>query len=289
MTARKIIVGYDGSCAARDAARWALDHAARTGAPVEFCFAHEDPAPIPAAAMVSATTVRHGADLDDAVEDMIEDIAASAANSHPDVTVDTVIKRASPVDTLTDRSADADLIVLGSRAYPAGTGALARAVTMHAKCSVVVTRGKPERHDPIVVGVDSSATALLALDFAFDRAAAHDATLRVVRAWLPHAAGPSGLTAATTEPITAVDWRSLNELVDQRRRRFPTVKAAPEVVVDHAARALTEASAQAQLVVVGTRGHAAFRGALLGSVSQHLLHHSLCTVAIVRDNAAGTA
>jgi hypothetical protein len=54
-------------------------------------------------------------DLDDAVEDMIEDIAASAANSHPDVTVDTVIKRASPVDTLTDRSADADLIDLGGR------------------------------------------------------------------------------------------------------------------------------------------------------------------------------
>jgi nucleotide-binding universal stress UspA family protein len=54
-------------------------------------------------------------------------------------------------------------------------------------------------------------------------------------------------------------------------------------VVEHPADALTSASADAQLVVVGSRGRGAFRGMLLGSVSQHLLHRSPCTVAVVRE------
>lgn len=50
----------------------------------------------------------------------------------------------------------------------------------------------------------------------------------------------------------------------------------------NAVRALLDASAGAELLVVGNRGHGGFVGALLGSVSQHCLHQATCPVVVVR-------
>jgi nucleotide-binding universal stress UspA family protein len=49
-----------------------------------------------------------------------------------------------------------------------------------------------------------------------------------------------------------------------------------------AARVLIDAACDAQLLVVGNRGHAGFTEALLGSVGQYCVHHSNCPVVIVR-------
>jgi nucleotide-binding universal stress UspA family protein len=286
MTAKKILVGYDGTPDARRAARWALDEAARSGAEVEFFYVYEWPSYLPPAAMTPARAVWPGSDVDRAIEDSVADIARSAAVSHPAVPVGTLVERAPAAAALIERSEDAGLVVLGSRGHSAVAGLLGSvtvAVTAGAHCPVVVVRGKPAPREPIVVGVDHSEGALHALSFAFEQAAAHDVPLQVIRAWMPPAFDHYG-SAGSMDVVMADERQDLSDLVDRWREKFPAVHAMGKVLFAHPAYALTEASMDAQLVVVGTRGRGAFRGTLLGSVSQHLLHHAESSVAVIRES-----
>jgi nucleotide-binding universal stress UspA family protein len=56
------------------------------------------------------------------------------------------------------------------------------------------------------------------------------------------------------------------------------------VVEDHPVQALMNAAAGADLLVVGSRGLGSFAGALIGSVSQHLVQHAPCPVVIIRGD-----
>jgi len=67
------------------------------------------------------------------------------------------------------------------------------------------------------------------------------------------------------------------------RDKYPDVKVLAKFTDEPAAEALIAASSGARLVVVGSRGLGAVRGRLLGSVSQYLLHHAPCPVAVVRS------
>jgi nucleotide-binding universal stress UspA family protein len=60
------------------------------------------------------------------------------------------------------------------------------------------------------------------------------------------------------------------------------VQIQRRVTAGNAAQELIDLSEEAGLVVVGAKGHGGFVGMLLGSVSQHVLAHSRCTVVVVR-------
>ena len=275
MTVKNIIVGYDGSPSARRAARWALDEATRTGSPVELCSA-----PSLAGPLTPVMCRPHPAP--GTAADTVGDLAASAAVSHPAVAVHTLESTETAADALIARSADGSLVVLGKHDRPATTGRLgcvAVGVAANAHCSVVIVRGHPAPGYPIVAGVDHSEAAMHALAFAFEQAAAHDVPLIVLRAWLPSSGGGR---AGSLPAVLAEERRRLADLLDGWREKFPSVDARPVVVVEHPARALADASRDAQLVVVGTRGNV-FRGTLLGSVSRHLVQHAASSVAVVRD------
>ncbi|PRY32361.1 universal stress protein [Pseudosporangium ferrugineum] len=285
MTARKIIVGYDGSADARTAAAWALDEAAHTGALVEFFHAMEWPTHVPAATRIPAPAVWPGGEIDRGVHGMLDEAVATARQTHPGVRTETSIEHANAVQTLVERSAEASLIVLGSRGHSAAgvvLGSVSVAVSAHAHCPVVVTRGTPEPGAPVLVGYDGSPAAQLALGFGFEQAQARDATLHVVQAVTP----PNGLLQvppAVTAAAVAADRDELEDLMAGWLEKYPDVAVFPEVVVDHPAHALTAAARAAQLVVVGSRGRGALRGMVLGSVGQHLLHRTAVPVAIVRE------
>jgi len=278
-----IIVGYDHSRDSRAAAAWALDEGARTGAPVEFLYAYEWPTWAPAVATVGAPPVWPDGETDRAVNGMLNDLVSNARKSHPDVRTSTSVVHAGAAVTLIERSADAGLIVLGSRGHSAVAGLLGSvsvAVSAHAHCPVVVVRGRPDDAAPVVVGVDESASSHAALAYAVDQAAARRVPLRVVRAW-PPVTGLWEESLVSTRAVTPAERSSFDELLAGWRAKRPDVTIEDVAVVEHPAAALTAAGAQAQLLVVGTRGRGLVRGMLLGSVSQHLLRHAACTVAVV--------
>jgi len=66
------------------------------------------------------------------------------------------------------------------------------------------------------------------------------------------------------------------------------VTITSRVVEGYAARVVLDASAGADLLVVGSRGHGGFAEALLGSVGQHCVHHATCPVVVVRNRATGS-
>ncbi|WP_212999915.1 universal stress protein [Winogradskya consettensis] len=283
MTARRIVVGYDHSPDAKAAAQWALDEAARTGAAVEFLYAYEWPTWLPATSTIPAPSVWPDGETDRAIKGALHEAVAAAKQTHPSVHTHIAIVSNSAALELIGRSADAGLIVLGCRGHSAVTGLLGSvsvAVSAHAECPVIVVRGTPAADAPIVVGVDDSASAQLALGFAVEQAVARNVDLRVIRAWAP-VTGLWEETPLVTRAVTADERRPFDELVAGWREKYPQLNVSTDAVVEHPAAALVEASKSAQLLVVGTRGRGATLGMLLGSVSQHLLRHSACTVAVV--------
>jgi nucleotide-binding universal stress UspA family protein len=105
-----------------------------------------------------------------------------------------------------------------------------------------------------------------------------------VRTWwdlTAETAWQRGLTATNLASIEAAEQRLLAEQVATCAAARPDVQVHQMLARHRPAHTLVEQSAKAQLVVVGTRGRGGFRGLLLGSTSQALIHHAHCPVAVV--------
>ncbi|WP_344349345.1 universal stress protein [Catellatospora coxensis] len=75
----------------------------------------------------------------------------------------------------------------------------------------------------------------------------------------------------------------LDAAIAGARRHHPHVPVIQRLIRTGAVgTTLMHQSAEAGLVVVGSRGHAGAAGLLLGSVSQVLLHHAGCPVIVIR-------
>jgi nucleotide-binding universal stress UspA family protein len=287
MTTRPILVGYDGSHGGRDAARWALGEATRSGRPVHLLYAFQWMATV---APIMAPPVWPEAQARTDVEAVLRSAADDARESYPDVVVTTEVMDGPPTVGLRERSAQASLLVLGSRGHGGFAellvGSTAIAVAAHAHCPVVVVRGVPAgpetSPESVVVGVDGSEGATLALEFAIDQAVQRQVPLRVVRVWTPPPPAFWPVDFDETA-VSDAEHASVDDLLTEWRQKHPELRASIEIVVGDPARALIDASRDAQLVVVGSRGRGGFRGLLLGSVSQHLIHHSRCPVVVVRE------
>lgn len=132
----------------------------------------------------------------------------------------------------------------------------------------------------VVVGVDGSDGAKRALRFAVEEARCRDATLRVVLC-------PVGLFwysqgFASPEKVQQDAASLLDSVIDEVVGDDPSVTVQRRVVdVEDPRKVLVGMSDDADLLVVGSRGHGGVAGLLLGSVSQHVVSHARCPVAVV--------
>jgi nucleotide-binding universal stress UspA family protein len=130
----------------------------------------------------------------------------------------------------------------------------------------------------IVVGVDGSEESKDALRWAAGEAQMRGASLRVVICWqLPVV--PYGVWAAYDAGQESKDI--VDEEVHQVLGFVADDYVITSVVEGEPRLTLLEAAKDADLLVVGTRGHGLFAGLLLGSVSQYCVKHARCPVAVV--------
>jgi nucleotide-binding universal stress UspA family protein len=140
----------------------------------------------------------------------------------------------------------------------------------------------------IVVGVDGSDSSRNALSWAYDEAGHHGASLTVVTTWHPPAL-PMTPPYGNVPPEDYGDQprREALELLDSFTSKLVPKDPAVDIRTSveegkNPAKVLIERSKEADLVVVGSRGHGGFLGMLLGSVSQHVVSHAECPVVVVR-------
>jgi len=207
---------------------------------------------------------------------IVEDAVALAHDGEPDVTVDAEAEPGRPSTLLVKASADAEIVVIGSRGLGVMVGALLGSTGLdlaaNARCPMVVVR--PDlagTGDRVVIGYDGSSASESALSFGLDHAHRHDLPVRVV------AAQPVG-----TELHRITDA----ELQDAVHRRGGH-DAELIQISGHPAEHLLQLSTDACLTVLGARGRGGFSGMLIGSVCQTVLQHAHCPVAIIPAAAIG--
>jgi nucleotide-binding universal stress UspA family protein len=141
----------------------------------------------------------------------------------------------------------------------------------------------------IVVGVDGSEGSLLALRWAAEEARLRDAVLEVVTAWhFPVLATiPAFGVLPPADEMSEEARRGLDELLESEGITASGLTVLETVGEGRAAGVLLDAAADADLVVLGSRGHGGFSGLLLGSVSQAVVSHARCPVVVVPPDDRG--
>ncbi len=159
-----------------------------------------------------------------------------------------------------------------------------REAAMDDVCEVVRVEGG------IVVGHDGSKCAQEALVWAGRLARRADIDLHVVRAWsMMTAPQPSSWTPGYVPPLQDWEKAAHDELAAHVAAAGldPSVRVHCHVVHKQPVQGLLTAAEGANLLVVGARGRGGFRGLLLGSTSDQLVHHAPCPVTVVRTGATG--
>ncbi len=141
----------------------------------------------------------------------------------------------------------------------------------------------------IVVGVDGSDESREALRWALEEARLRGATVRAVSAWRdPYVVAP-GFGRPEDFEFDALRERAVEALAEVVADVVGTksdVHVERVVAEGPAGSVLVQAAEDADLLVVGSRGHGGFVGLLLGSVSQQCVSHAPCPVLVVRGRRA---
>lgn len=287
MSEAPVLVGIDGSVRSLDAVLCAASAAAARGRPLRIVYAHIWPllhqGTPPGVPRVSAASLAEQAEND------LAEAARVAASVSPDLVIGTALIPGAAAPVLISESRHAELLVLGDRGLGAFSGMIIGSIAVqaatHAHCPVLVVRGVTRDSGPVVAGVDGSAMSAAAIEFSAAEAVRRGTHLVALHAYTdvhPYGSDPETPPGHKAAVIEEGHRQALTETIAATAARFPELTIRHEAVNGSAGRLLTERSQEAQLVVVGSRGRGGFTGLVLGSVSQHLVYHAECPVAVVR-------
>ena len=267
----KLLVGIDAEHASQVAVDWVIARANTRPLEISLFSAFDMIAddPLASDALLARTRAR------------IEEAAPTAI-----VTVELADR--SIFEGLIERSADADLMVIGShphrRVRSILTGALPSGVVARAHCPTIVV---PDDWEPggthIVLGVADDHSSDSAISFAADEARLSGQPLDAVHAWrlpVPEMDAVSTLVVGP-EALDAIHTELLARVTD--RLGAEAGEAVIRGILRHGdgGLELDRSLDDASLLVLGTHGHGPAIGALLGSTVQHMLHRGLVPIAVV--------
>jgi nucleotide-binding universal stress UspA family protein len=145
-----------------------------------------------------------------------------------------------------------------------------------------VTGASSQEAGRIVAGVDGSSSSLAALSWAARQADLTGSPLEVVMTWeYPSSYGWAVPVPEDFDPESDIQ-QSLDTAIAAIRAEHPGLEVSARLVSGHPAPVLVEASKDADLLVVGSRGHGEFVGMLIGSVGAHCAAHAHCPVLVHR-------
>ncbi|MCT9819049.1 universal stress protein [Microbacterium sp. W1N] len=282
MSNNTIIVGVTAAPASAHALDWAAARAALRRQPLELISVVGG-----AVGTVGESDVLAGA-LDAAAAHLSAEQDRIRAR-HPGLTVSTRTDAGNPVTVLTEASAQAALLVIGSE----HTGASARGahgfrIAAGAQCPVVVVPDIDlgDRRG-VVVGLDGSELSEHALRFAAAEADRLGEPLIAVSVWTPVPVTTGLGDLAVYPELYLTNMQSATEEIQALALAgiaadHPDLEVVRRVEQGFPSQVINEAARAARLVVVGTHGRGAIARFLLGSVSHEVLSRVAAVTAIVR-------
>lgn len=273
-----VLVGYDGSKEGERALRWAVGEAKLRRLPLEVCHAWHWPYPTAQLDPEGLGIVRKMA------EHVLDRGVSVASGLGPGLQIRKHLATGPASAALLHEAYGAELVVVGSHGHaelPIGSAALH--VPARASIPAIVVRGTGAGDGRVVVGVDGSPSSDAALEFAFEEAALRDWRLvAVYGAWEPGALAESELALyADAGALEREAGSRLERAVAPWRVKYPQVDAMTSLRLEPPREALLAAAENADLLVVGDRGHGGIPPLLLGAVAQASLVHAPCSVAVV--------
>nr|WP_285318572.1 universal stress protein [Pseudarthrobacter sp. lyk4-40-TYG-27] len=283
---KTIVVGYDGSEPAALAVRWAAREASRRKVPLHLVHCTLWPlltknlGPVPG---IKDSGLQHAA------EKTLQEGAAHARQSAPDVEVRTSLLSGSPNVNLPRLSAGQDMLVLGSRGLGGFMGLLIGSVSLEmaatASCPVAVIKPGEDPDGPVVVAVEDPESSA-ALEDACTAAASSGARLVIIHVRTV----PAGyrLVRDPVDPGAAAE-ALLDSAVAKAQELAPGLMVEQQLLTDTSVpRAILHAAQGARLTVVGTKGHGLIKGSI-GSTAHAVLHHAKGPVLVSRRPPAAKA
>lgn len=286
-----LVVGVDGSEPSLRAVDWAADEAALRGVPLRLVHAslwerYEG-------AALSAGLGRSSEQV--LADNIVEAAAKRAHRREADVKISTEVLPEEPVTALLREGHTAFALVLGSR----GRGGIAEmllgsvslAVAARATCPVIVLRGshdnqaKSEVRGRVVLGIGDEPENSAAVRFAVQEAAERRVPLEAVRAWRCPGHQTTDYPLMAGEPARLHEERAVATMDAALRDAPDGVELHRRTVEGLARKVLLDASADADLLVVGALRRHEYFGLQLGRVAHAVLHHSACPVAVVPQRA----